>query len=247
MVDAYADTPRDPYRYVRLCAWGGPVLLVATIVFWAILGQNLPPYSPALSAQAFADQIIAHAAQIRIGMIFQMPFSTLYFVWGVGISKVMERVERDNDVLSTIQLWGAGFTTVVFVVPCAMWLAIAYRPEVMDPRTLQILYDFAWFFFDMAYMLTTMQTVVIGVCFLSDRRPQPLVPAWVAWLTMWAGISFVLETMMPLVKSGPFARSGLINYWIEFSLFFLMMLVLSIFILKAIGRLEREHRDGLRG
>jgi hypothetical protein len=233
----------QPYRYVRACAWGGLVLLAATIFFWAILGKNLPPYSPELSAQQFANEIIANAGQIRIGMIFEMPFATFYFVWGVAISMVMRKVERDNDVLSTIQLWGAGFTTIVFVVPCAMWLAIAYRPEVMDPRTLQILYDFAWFFFDMAYMLTTMQTVAIGICFLSDKRAVPLVPAWVAWLTMWVGISFVLETMMPLVMSGPFARSGLLNYWVEFSLFFLMMLVLSIYILKAITRLEREHRD----
>jgi hypothetical protein len=231
------------YRYVRACAWGGPVLLVATIVFWGILGQNLPPYSPALNAQEFADQIIAHAARIRIGMIFELPFATLYFVWGVAISKVMQAVERENDVLSTIQLWGAGFTTVVFAVPCAMWLTIAYRPEVMEPKTLQILYDFSWFFFDMAYMLTTMQTIAIGVCFLSDRRPVPVIPSWVAWLTMWVGIAFVVETVMPLVKTGVFARSGLINYWIEFSLFFLMMFVLSIYILKAIPRLEREARD----
>jgi hypothetical protein len=112
----------------------------------------------------------------------------------------------------------------------------------MDPRTLQILYDFSWFFFDMAYMLTTMQTIAIGVCFLSDRRSTPIVPAWVAWLTMWVGIAFVVETMMPLVKSGVFARSGLINYWIEFSLFFLMMFVLSIYILKAIPRVQGERK-----
>ena len=230
-----------PYRYVRACAWGGPILLAVTIVFWAVLGQNLPPYSPALSAQAFADQIIAHAAQIRIGMIVQLPFSVLYFLWGVAITMVMRQVERDNDVLSTVQLWGAGFTTIVFILPCSIWLAIAYRPAVMDPRTLQILYDFAWFFFDMAYILTTIQTTAAGICFLSDKRATPLVPAWVAWLTIWVGVCFVLESMMPLVYSGPFSRAGLLNYWVEFSLFFLMMLVLSIYTLKAIGRLEREH------
>lgn len=234
----------NPYRYVRACAWGGPILLAATILFWGVLGQNIPPYSPALSAQEFADEIIAHAPQIRIGMILQMPFSLFYFLWGVGIMKVMQAVERDNDVLSTLQIWGAGFTTIVFVVPCAMWLAVAYRPEQMDPRTLQILYDFAWFFFDMAYALTTMQTIAIGICFLSDRRPTPLVPGWVAWFTMFVGVSFVLETMMPLVYSGPFARSGMLNYWIEFSLFFAMMLILSIYILKAVGRLQDEHKAG---
>lgn len=237
----------QPFRYVRFCAWGGPILLVATLLFWGVLGHNIPPYSPMLDADAFAAEIRAAAPQIRIGMTLQMPMVVFYFLWGVAISKVMQRVERDNDVLSTIQIWGAGFTTIVFAVPCAMWLTIAYRPEVMDPRTLQILYDFAWFFFDMAYILTTVQTIAIGVCFLADDRPQPLVPAWVAWLTMWVGISFVLETMMPLVKDGPFSRSGLLNYWVEFSLFFAMMLFLSIYILKAITRLEREHRAGRAG
>ncbi|MFW2828715.1 DUF4386 family protein [Sphingomonas sp. ID0503] len=232
-----------PYRYVRACAWSGLILLAATVLFWGVLGRNIPPISPALDAEAFAAELRRHAPTIRIGMILQLPFSVLYLVWGVAISKVMERVEEDNNVLSTLQIWGAGFTTVVFVVPCAMWLTLAYRPEVMDPRTLQILYDFAWFFFDMAYSLTTLQTIAIGICFLSDKRPQPLVPAWVAWLTMWVGISFVLETMMPLVTDGPFARNGLLNYWVEFSLFFLMMLVLSIYILKAITRLELEHRE----
>jgi hypothetical protein len=230
-----------PFRYVRACAWGGPILLLATIAFWGVLGHNIPPYSPSLSAEEFAAQIRAHALEIRIGMILQLPFSTLYFVWGVAIAKVMERVERDNNVLSTLQIWGAGFTTIVFCVPCAMWLAIAYRPEVMDPKTLQMMYDFAWFFFDMCYALTTLQALAIGICFLSDTRPQPLVPGWVAWLTMWVGISFVLETMMPLVYGGPFARSGLINYWIEFSAFFLMMIVLSLYTFKAISRLERVH------
>ncbi len=89
-------------RYVRVCAWAGLVLLAATIVFWGVLGQNIPPYSPALTAEEFATQIRAHALEIKIGMVFQLPFSALYFIWGVAISKVMQRVERDNDVLSTI-------------------------------------------------------------------------------------------------------------------------------------------------
>lgn len=217
-------------------------MLVVTVLFWGVLGHNIPPYSAALDANAFAAEIRAHALEIRTGMLLQMPCCVLYFMWGVAISKVMQAVERDNDVLSTMQIWGAGFTTLVFAIPCSIWLTIAYRPEVMDPKTLQILYDFAWFFFDMAYTLTTLQAVAIGICFLADKRQTPLVPAWVAWLTMWVGISFVLEEIMPLVYSGPFSRSGLLNYWIEFSLFFLMMIVLSIYIIKAILRLESEHR-----
>jgi hypothetical protein len=230
-----------PYRYVRACAWAGWIMLPLTVLCWGVLGHNIPPFSPSLTAQELADQIRANATQIRIGMILQLPVSVLYFVWGVAISKVMQGAEKDNDVLSTMQLWGAGFTTIVFVLPCVLWLTISYRPDVMEPKTIQFFYDFSWFFFDMAYILTTLQTTAIGVCFLSDKRTVPLMPSWAAWLTIWVGISFVLETMMPLVYSGPFSRSGLLNYWIEFSLFFIMWIVVAFYTLKGVGRLEHEH------
>lgn len=234
----------NPYRYGRALAWSGMFLLAGTIVFWGILGQNIPPYSPALGAEEFAAQIRAHAGQIRVGMIVQMPISVLYFTWGMALWMVMRAIEKENGsnaVLSMLQLVGALFTTLVFVLPCSVWLAIAYRPEVMEPKTLLMMYDFGWMFFDMAYSLTTMQMVAFGICVLQDRREQPLVPAWAAWFSMFVVVSFALLTMMPLVYGGPFSRSGLLNYFVEFTLFFLMWLVVGIYVIKAIGRLEMEH------
>jgi len=234
----------NPYRYAKALAWSGMIMLVGTIIFWGILGQNIPPYSPALGAEEFAAQIREHAAQIRIGMIVQMPISVLYFTWGTAIWVVMRAIEKENGsnaVLSILQLGGALFTTIVFVVPCSVWLAVAYRPDVMDPKTLLMMYDFGWMFFDMAYSLTTMQLVAFGICVLQDRRERPLVPVWAAWFTMFVVVSFILLTMMPLVYGGPFSRSGLLNYFVEFTLFFLMFLVVGIYVIKAIGRLEQEH------
>ena len=238
----------NPYRYLRPLAWCGPVLLVGTVLCWGVLGQNIPPYSTALDAESLAAQIREHALSIRLGMVLQMPISVLYLVWGVAISKVMQTLERDNDVLSTLQRWGAGFTTLVLVIPCSVWLTVAYRSDVMPPQLLQMFYDFGWFFFDVAYTLTTLQFIAIGICFLSDERETPLIPGWVCWFVMFVGVSFALLSLMPLVYSGPFSRAGLLNYWVEFTLFFTEMLVFSIALLKAIGRLEAErlahHADG---
>ena len=234
----------NPYRYAKALAWTGMFMLVGTIIFWGILGQNIPPYSAELNAEEFAAQIRAHASQIRIGMIVLMPISVLYFTWGVAIWVVMRAIEKENGanpILSILQLAGAAFTTIVFVLPCSIWLAIAYRPEVMEPQTLMMMYDFGWMFFDMAYTLTTMQLVAFGICVLQDRRERPLVPAWAAWFAMFVVVSFAVLTMMPLVFGGPFSRSGLINYFVEFTLFFLMWLVVGTYVIKAIGRLEQEH------
>src|SRR3546814_3019608 len=70
----------NPYRYVRFCAWMGPVLLVALILFWGILGHSIPPYSAALEAQAIADHFREHTTAARAGMILTMLFGVLYLV-----------------------------------------------------------------------------------------------------------------------------------------------------------------------
>ena len=231
----------QPYKYLRICAWSGPVLLVVTIIFWGILGHNVPPYAADLSAQAFADQFRQHAYGIRVGMVVELLFSVLYFVWGLAITKVMETVERHNNILSTLQLWGAGFTTLIFVIPCSIWLTATFRADELPPNIVQLVYDFGWLLFDLAYSLTTLQMVALGVCFLSDVRPAPLFPKWLSWFSIWVGLMFILEMMMPFFKGGAFARNGILNYWIEFSIFFLFMALVSYYVLRAIGLLEREH------
>lgn len=235
--------PVQPYRYLRICAWCGPLFLVGTILFWGVLGHNIPPYSGGLSAQQFSDAFRANAGSIRVGMIGMLIFTVLYLPWGVAISKVMEQVEHDNNVLSTLQIWGAGFTTVVFALASTTWLAATYRPDELSPGLLQFVYDLGWIQFDMAYTLTSLQLIALGVAFILDRRTKPLLPNWVAWFSIWVGVLFFGLSLMPFFKSGPFSRSGIVNYWVEFPSFFAFMVACSVFLIKAITRLEREHTD----
>lgn len=50
---------------------------LGTIIFWGVLRQNTPPYSPGPGAEEFAAQILDHAAKARTAMIRQMPISVL--------------------------------------------------------------------------------------------------------------------------------------------------------------------------
>jgi hypothetical protein len=234
----------NPWRYVRFCAWMGPATLVALIAFWGILGSNIPPYAASLDAAAIADHFRQHTTAARVGMIFTMMFGVLYVVWGMAITKVMEAVERDNDVLSRLQLWGAGYTTLVLVIPPSIWLTAAFRPEI-DPQLLQLLYDLGWILFDMAFSLTMLQFIAFGVCFLADERAVPLVPKWVSWFSIWVAVMFIVLIFMPFFKAGAFSRSGIFNYWVEFTIFFLVMTVVSIATLRALDRLQSEHAADL--
>lgn len=232
----------NPYRYVRACAWAGPILLVALVLFWGLAGHNIPPYSASLDATAIAQHFRQHSVSVRIGMTVSMLLGILYLVWGVAIGRVMRAAEPHNDILSQLQVWGAGFTTIVIILPASLWLTAAFRPET-DPLILQALYDAGWIFFDMAFSLTMLQLIPFGICFLADPRAEKLVPVWVSWFAIWVGCMFVVFVFLPFFRDGPFSRSGLLNFWIEFNIFFLAMIVISISMFRALTRLEREHRQ----
>ena len=241
-----AESPSQPFRYVRPCAWSGPILLVTFIIFWAVLGRNLPPLSAALDAQGIADHFLQNTNQVRIAMVVMMVVAVLYYTWGLAITKVMETVEHsngENNMMSTMQLWGAGFTTLIILFPCALWLSAAFRPEALPPFMLQYIYDLGWLIFDLSFTLTTLQMVALGICFLGDRRASPLLPNWVSWFSIWVGAMFFVVVLIAFAKSGPFSRSGLFNYWFEFSIIIAWFALISVYQLRALTRLESEAEN----
>ncbi|TDU32811.1 hypothetical protein DFR24_2216 [Panacagrimonas perspica] len=234
----------NPYQHVRLCIWAGVVLLFIEVVFWGILGQNIPPYSPALDAQAYAEVFRADADVIRIGMTGAVMGGILYMFWTVGITKIMEPIERANsanNVLSTLQMWSGGLTTVFFIVPPGIWLGSTFRAQTMPPDILQALTDVAWMLFDMSATTGSAQLIALGVCILSDRRRIPIIPKWIGWMGIYVGASLVMFAFMPFFKTGAFARNGAINFWFELPAFFLFMVLSTIFLLKAIPKLDAEY------
>lgn len=234
----------NPYQHVRLCIWAGVVLLFIEVVFWGVLGHNIPPYSPALDAQAYAEVFRADAELIRIGMTGAIMGGILYMVWTLGITKVMEPIERANsanNVLSTLQMWGGGLTTVFFLVPPGIWLGSTFRAQTMPPDILQALTDVAWMLFDMTATSASVQFAALGVCILSDRRRAPVLPKWIGWMGIYVALGLTMFALMPFFRTGAFARDGAINFWLEFPAFFLFMALSSFFLLKAVPRLEAEY------
>jgi hypothetical protein len=247
---AYASSPViapgqkvETFRYWRMCAWAGPAFLFVFFVFWGLLGGNIPPIPANSPATTLANHYRGDANLIRIGMGVAMTFVVLYVIWGLAFTKVIERgIERgtDNNVLSTLQLWGAGLTVVPLLIGSAFWLTGSYRPESLDPSILQLYYDMPWLLINLAYSVTTVQMCAMGVAFLKDKRETPLYPRWLSWFGIFVGVSFALELLFPYFKTGPFARQGVINFWVEFFLWFFWIIFATVGVLKAIGRLEAE-------
>ncbi len=55
-------------KYLRLLACCGPVFLAIFIVCWGLMGHNMPPFQPDVSAQIIGEYFRNDANMIRLGM-----------------------------------------------------------------------------------------------------------------------------------------------------------------------------------
>ena len=235
------------FNYWRLCCAMGPLFLMAFLFFWGVLGYNIPPLPASWSAEQMAEHFRTNYNDVRAGMAGAMLFGVLYLPWTLSITKVMQWINpRENDMLSTLQMWGGGLTVVPLVISSVFWLTGSYRPDVLEPRILQMLYDQGWLLIDMFYAITTIPMVAIGVAGLKDLRANPLFPRWACWFSIWAGISFLFELLMPFFKDGLFSRQGWLNFWVEFMVWFLYILIISFYVWKAVPRLKQERAELLQ-
>jgi hypothetical protein len=233
------------FAYWRFCAWNGYVFMAVFVVFWGLMSHNCPPFGADAPASVIATYFREHANWVRAGMVVSMTFVICYLIWALAIGRVMGKVVGKESVLIDLQVWGAGLTVVPILISSSFWLTAAFRPDGLPDAILQLLYDMAWLLIDLAYATTSVQMIAIGVAFLQDGRERPLVPRALAWYGIWVAISFAAECLMPFFKSGAFARNGLLNFWIEFPIWFVWAPTLTYYVLKAIPRLERESLDEL--
>ncbi|HMO68287.1 MAG TPA: hypothetical protein PKD92_00850 [Novosphingobium sp.] len=231
-------------RYWRFCLWMGPLFVAVFYVCWGILGHNFPPFSPEAPASEVATWFRDNRNGVRLGMVIAMTFAPAYGVWGYALAKVLESAVGGSNPGSSliVQLArvGAAWTTITVLVPTSFWLTAAYRPDALPDWMIEMLYDMAWLLIDLAYAVTSVQLFALGVGFLADRRAEPLIPKWLAWYGIWVGFMFVAECIMPFAFSGPFARDGGLNFWIEFLIWMVWVPVLTYYAFRAVRRIEAE-------
>jgi hypothetical protein len=227
-------------RYWRFCAWMGPVFVAVFFLCWGLLGRNFPPFQPDVPAAEVASYFRENAGSVRLGMVIAMTFAPAYGVWGYALAKVLEQVDGKDTLMVQLARVGAAWTTITVLVPTSFWLTAAFRPEALPDWMIQMLYDMAWLLIDLAYAVTSVQLFALGVGFLGDKRAIPLIPKWLSWYGIWVGFMFVAECLMPFFRSGPFARNGLLNFWIEFLIWMVWLPVMTFHVLKAIKRIEQE-------
>src|SRR5271154_5005947 len=134
-------------RFQLISAWCGPAFLLTFVLFWGVIGRNIPNPSPALSAADLAARYSQHLGEIRLGFIVALIAVVLYMPWCSYISTRMARIEGGYPVLANLQLIGGALTVMVVSFSCCFWAIAAFRPD-RDPALIQLLTDTGWLVID---------------------------------------------------------------------------------------------------
>lgn len=212
-------------------------------VGWVALAGYIPPHAPNASAIEIAELYRNNATSIRSGLILAMFASTFMLPFVALLYVQLRRIERVNNappINSMIQVVGGTIAlTVGVILPTMLWAAASFRPE-RSPELTQLLNDIAWIFFIAPFAPFATQNLAIAFGILGDRQPVPLFPRWLGWTNLWILFTALPAFLIFFFKTGPFAWNGIMAFWVPLILFFALLVVMIIYLFKAIGRADYE-------
>ncbi len=198
-------------------AWCGPVFVLGYIIFWAILGHNVPPpnFVGMTPEQLISEYYGKYQSDISIGMIGCCVVGLIYMPWSCQLASMLREPDGSLSVFSLMELAGGLLTGWLLAFCPAMWAACAVFSSSIDPGIIKFMHALTWYIYDCTFMITSIQVIGLGLYTVLNRR-QTIFPAWVGWCSIAFGIMMLPLVLVPFVADGPFAVGGSWNFYIVF-------------------------------
>lgn len=225
-----------------ICAWCGPLAVIAFLLgFWVIAGW-IPAPSPADSAAAVAQMYRSHTGEIRIGLLVTQFSMAILLPWSISIAAQTRRIEKDRTPIMTyVQIASVGVGTAIIVLMTVAWETAAFRPYETSPQIVQAFNDFGWFIFLFDWIPFAIWPIAVAIPILQDLSASPVYPRWAAYLSFCMALLFFPAGLITFFKNGPFAWNGLFALYIPLLIFLVWLTVMTILTLRAIRHEEAER------
>jgi hypothetical protein len=232
-------------QFQRVCAWSGVICVV--LFFGAFVAADfIPPLSPDLDAAETARHYQEHTLGVRFGACLMLLSPMFYVAYTSVVSSQMRRIPGLNRVVTYLQLAAGSFACLTFLVPAMLFLVTAFRAERPVEDT-QLLSDLSWLLLVIAWQPFMPQMIAFAYAILTDRRPRPLFPRWLAYLNLWIAFMFTPATCLAFFKTGPLAWNGVFGFWIPAAVFIIMFAANTAMLLRAIASDDRDTDTGSPG
>jgi hypothetical protein len=226
-------------RTQKICAISGYVcILLFGLAFWPT-SKFIPVPGPGLDAHEVASLYAHNANGIRLGMLLMTIAGSLVAPFVAVISIQMKRIEGVSPILTYTQLASGSVGALFFIVPALVFGAAAYRPE-RAPELTYLLNDLAWFFMVMPVGPAFVQNLAIAFAILNDKSRVPVFPRWLGFFNIWVGLLILPGGLMTFFKSGAFAWSGLLSFYVAGTVFGIWFQVMVFQLFKAINNQAAE-------
>lgn len=229
----------------RWMAWGGIVSMVILLLGMWVIAGFVPPPGPNKSLDEIVAIYVERGARIRIGIIIACAGVTLLAPWSAAISIQLRRIEGRYAPLALSQALLGVMLLVEFYIPCIMWEAAAFRPQI-DPGFTYRIHDLASIMFIALPWTGMLQAILLAVAIFQDPHEQPVFPRWLAYVSLWAALCFLPGGLDCLAKTGVIAWNGLLAWWLGLAIFGGWIFAVSICLVKyAIPHQEAEQTDAV--
>jgi hypothetical protein len=234
----------DPKVHLVL-TWTFVPLFILFLIGMVPLADFIPPTSPMDSAEEILAFYKANLFGIRLGQLIAAFGFTLIFAWGCAVSVWTYRIEKGFPILTFTQLMGCAsggaLTFMIFLV----WTVAAFRPEAYDAETILMVHDLGWFLFLWIVPPYALWAAAMGWAILIDKQENPYYPRWTAWVCFANAVLMETTMLIGFFKDGPFAYDGILGFWMPVIMYFIWMVVMTIYTHKAIMRRIRETKQGI--
>lgn len=230
----------------RWCAWCGALFVAFWVAGFVVLGRFLPPSDPGATSEETVRQFTEHVTSVQLGLVLAMFGSVLLCPWTAILAVQMTRIEGPCAPLAYTQLAAGAAGSVFFVFP-VMYMQIATYRQDRSPELIQLLNDMFWLPFVGVPAYLMMETLVLAVAILTDRRERPVFPRWAGYFNIWVTVIIIPAAVVVFFKSGPFAWNGLFSWWLPLTIFVVWFGVMTAVLLRAIGEQEAGAAAAAQG
>lgn len=228
-------------RQQRVCIALGLLFLP---LFWLglLVAGWFPPPRPDLSVAEVQRMFSADRTRIRVGVLILTSAAPLLALYGAALTHQIRRNLGSASPLATAQSLVAACLILEFIFPQMIWQTAAYRSE-RNADLVQLCYDMGWLMYIGVVGTAILQMTLCSAAVFLDRRPDPALPRWTAYVGLWAALGVAGGSLCVFVQNGPLAWNGLIAFWLLAIAFFVWMVTMSTTMLRASRRAERDEAE----
>ncbi|KAJ5385631.1 hypothetical protein N7517_003542 [Penicillium concentricum] len=185
-----------------------------SIIFLAIAmaaSGNIPPTAPWWDARRVHAHYWAHLKGTQAASVFMIVSGALYVVYSAALTRQIRKIPELDPIIADLQLASAAASFSAFMLVAVAMSLLTFRDY--SPELTQLLNDFLWMAFILAWPIFWVQGWTVAWAIFSDKRPNPVLPRSVGLINLAAPIVYALGSGVHMHHTGPMAWNGGLVFW----------------------------------